>query len=298
MKNAFLVAAVIALPVVAEPLIVQGRKKTDLVKFPLGEVSFADEVVATKPGEKLKGKKGAAPEFPAEHALGKPDKKDVTLGCGGSVTLRFNDNVVVDLLGPDLYVFEEGPDVEPTDIALSVDGEHFVEIGRIEGGTREVELAGKVPEDEFFHFIRLTDSNAKKCGGQYPGADLDAVGAMGSAYRLELSTEVLFDTAKSELKPEGKAALREVVSKVTAAGKAKLRVLGHTDSQGSSAANAKLSEARAQAVVSYLGTLEGLAGVAVDGKGYGEARPVATNDTPEGRQKNRRVDVLVLPLAQ
>ena len=95
---------------------------------------------------------------------------------------------------------------------------------------------------------------------------------------------------------QGQDALRAVVGKVGAAGKAKLRVLGHTDSQGSSAANAKLSEDRARAVVTFLGSLQGLEGVPMDGKGYGEKRPVALNDTPEGRQKNRRVDVLVIPL--
>lgn len=286
----------LALPAAAEPLVVHGRKKTDLITFPLGEVSFADEAVKAVPGAKLDGKKKAAlAEFPAERTIGKPDKQALTLGCGGSVTLRFTDNVVVDLPGADLYVFEEGPDVEPTDIALSVDGEHFVDIGRIEGGTREVDLAGKVPEDEFFHFIRLTDTNGKRCGGQYPGADIDAVGAMGSAYQVQLATEILFDTAKAELKPEGQDALRAVVGKVTAAGKARLRVLGHTDSQGSEGANDKLSDARAHAVMTFLGTLDGLKDVPMGAKGYGERRPVASNDTPEGRQKNRRVDVLVIP---
>lgn len=275
---------------------VQGRKKEQQIVFPLGAPSFADRVVATKPGAKLKGKKGQPPAFDAEATLGLPDKKALTLGCGGSVTLEFTDNVVVDLPGNDLYVFEEGPDVEPTLVELSIDGTTFLEFGRIEGGTREVDLAGKVPEDTFFHFIRLTDVDAKRCGGQYPGADLDAVGVMGAAFQVQLSAEVLFDTGKAALRPEGAAALREVVGKVQALGKAKLRVLGHTDAQGASAANLKLSEARAQAVVTFLASLEGLSGVPVDGKGYGEQRPVALNDTPEGRQKNRRVEVLVIPL--
>jgi OmpA-OmpF porin, OOP family len=293
---ACLACALVALHAHAEPLVVQGRKKEQQIVFPLGAPSFADRVVATKPGAKLKGKKGQPPAFDAEATLGLPDKKALTLGCGGSVTLEFTDNVVVDLPGNDLYVFEEGPDVEPTLIELSVDGTTFFEVGRIEGGTREVDLAGKVPEDTFFHFIRLTDVDAKRCGGQYPGADLDAVGVMGAAFQVQLSAEVLFDTGKAVLRPEGAAALREVVGKVQSLGKAKLRVLGHTDAQGSSAANLKLSEARAQAVVTFLASLEGLSGVPVDGKGYGEQRPVALNDTPEGRQKNRRVEVLVIPL--
>lgn len=286
-----LLLCVVATASMAEPLIVKGPKKTQIV-FPLGAVSFADEVVTTKPGAKLDEKK----EFGAERALGVPDKQAVTLGCAGSVTFRFVDNAVVDLPGGDLYVFEDGPNVEPTRLELSVDGVKWVDVGRIEGGTREVDLAGKVPDDEVFHFVRLTDLDDPKCGGRFPGADVDAVGAMGSALQVQLSTEVLFDTGKSELKGEGQDALHEVVGKVKAAGKAKLRVLGHTDSQGSGAFNSKLSEARAQAVVTYLRTLEGLKDVAVDGKGYGESRPVAPNETVEGRQKNRRVDVLVIPL--
>ncbi|MCU0695577.1 MAG: OmpA family protein [Myxococcaceae bacterium] len=292
----FVLPACLSAVALAEPLVVQGRKKEQQIVFPLGPASFADRVVSTKPGAKLKGKKGQPPAFDAEVTLGLPDKKALTLGCGGSVTLEFTDNVVVDLPGNDLYVFEEGPDVEPTLVELSVDGTTFVELGRIEGGTREVDLAGKVPEDTFFHFVRLTDVDARRCGGQYPGADLDAVGVMGAAFQLQLSAEVLFDTGKAQLRPDGEAALREVVGKVQALGKAKLRVLGHTDAQGTSAANSKLSEARAQSVVRFLSGLSGLEGVPVDGKGYGETRPVALNDTAEGRQKNRRVEVLVIPV--
>ncbi|MCA2981731.1 MAG: hypothetical protein INH41_30440 [Myxococcaceae bacterium] len=48
-------------------------------------------------------------------------------------------------------------------------------------------------------------------------------------------------------------------------------------------------------MVAFLSRLEGLEGVPVDGKGYGEQRPAALNDTPEGRQRNRRVEVLVVP---
>lgn len=292
----FCVVAVLALSAIAEPLVVQGRKKEQQIRFPLGTPSFADRVAAASVGQKLKGKKGQPPRFDAEVTLGLPDKKALTLGCGGSVTLEFTDNVVIDLPGNDLYVFEEGPDVEPTIIELSVDGRTFIEFGRIEGGTREVDLAGKVPEDTFFHFLRLTDVNDKRCGGQYPGADIDAVGVMGAAFQVQLSAEVLFDTGKAVLRSDGEAALREVVTKVREAGKAKLRVLGHTDAQGTSAANAKLSEARAQAVVVFLKKLEGLEGVAIDGKGYGQQRPVAENETPEGRQRNRRVEVLVVPV--
>jgi OOP family OmpA-OmpF porin len=136
-----LVLCVFATASFAQPLTVKGPRKTQIV-FPLGAASFADEVSTTRAGQRLDTTKG----FPAERALGVPDKKAVTLGCGGSITLRFVDNAVVDLPGADLYVFEDGPNVEPTRLELSVDGVRWVDVGRIEGGTRELELSGKVPK--------------------------------------------------------------------------------------------------------------------------------------------------------
>ena len=62
------------------------------------------------------------------------DKNYVTLGCGGVLTLRFVDNGLIDIPGPDLYVFEIGPDVEPTNLAISEDGATWIEVGAIKGG--------------------------------------------------------------------------------------------------------------------------------------------------------------------
>ncbi|TNF73269.1 MAG: hypothetical protein EP299_08455 [Acidobacteria bacterium] len=67
----------------------------------------------------------------------------MTLGCGGTIVLRFEDNALVDLEGPDLHVFEIGPAVEPTSLAISPDGTTWTEVGKIAGGrarNRRVEL--------------------------------------------------------------------------------------------------------------------------------------------------------------
>jgi outer membrane protein OmpA-like peptidoglycan-associated protein len=69
---------------------------------------------------------------------------------------------------------------------------------------------------------------------------------------------------------------------------------GHTDSQGSDETNQRLSESRADAVASYIKANFG-ANVPVASQGYGESRPVASNDTFEGRAKNRRIDVVIVP---
>jgi hypothetical protein len=121
-----------------------GHKGT--VTFPLGDLSFADEVVSFQMGEPH-----AAPLYSdPKDALGPPDydektdTKYTTLGCGGVLTLRFTDNVLIDVKGPDLYVFEIGPDIEPTRLEISKDGEQWVDIGEISGGTAAVDIGPHV----------------------------------------------------------------------------------------------------------------------------------------------------------
>ncbi|MBL8915867.1 MAG: OmpA family protein [Archangium sp.] len=283
-----LAIAVLSLALAGEPLVVKGRKGD--VHFPLGDISFADEVVAQDFGEKGLNEKY---KRPTSDVLAKPDKKSFTLGCGGSITVRFTDNAVVDVEGADLYVFEDGPRVEATNLDLSVDGVTWVNVGRIEGGTAEVDIAGKVPTEEIYQWARLTDLKSA-CNAQWPGADIDALGAMGSAYRLQIGSEVLFDSGKAVLRDLSREELRALAKRISEYGKVRIRVDGHTDSQGADAFNKKLSQDRAEAVVKFLKSE--LEGVRIDAVGHGETRPVAPNDSDEGRQRNRRVELLVVPL--
>ncbi len=75
----------------------------------------------------------------------------------------------------------------------------------------------------------------------------------------------------------------------------RVRVEGHTDSHGTDAANLKLSSERAQAVRQYLVANMGMDISRIEAVGYGESRPVATNETAEGRARNRRIDVVITP---
>ena len=128
------------------------------VFFPVGDISFADEVVSFTSGEpKARAEKHRIPEA----TLGIPDYDGVegnnylTLGCGGVLVVRFTDNSLIDIDGPDLYVFEIGPAVEPTDLAISRDGESWVEIGRIAGGRADVDIAEFVDGSEPYSHVRL-----------------------------------------------------------------------------------------------------------------------------------------------
>lgn len=104
--------------------------------------------------------------------------------------------------------------------------------------------------------------------------------------------DVLFDFGKYNLRSEAREKLAKLTGIVLAHPGLKLAVEGHTDSVGGDEANQKLSEQRADAVRKYL-VEEGLADASVSSQGFGKSSPVADNDTAAGRQKNRRVEIVV-----
>jgi len=113
------------------------------------------------------------------------------------------------------------------------------------------------------------------------------------ASKVTFAADAFFDFDKSVLKPEGKAKLDELASKVQGINLEVIVAVGHTDSVGSDAYNQKLSERRAQAVKAYLES-KGIDKSRVYTEGKGEKQPVADNKTKEGRAQNRRVEIEVV----
>jgi len=105
-------------------------------------------------------------------------------------------------------------------------------------------------------------------------------------------SDVLFDTGKSSLRPEAREKLAKVAGIVSGHPGLRLDVEGHTDSVGGDDYNQQLSEQRGDSVRDYL-TQEGMAAGSVSAKGFGKTQPVASNDTAEGRQQNRRVEIVI-----
>lgn len=130
-----------------------------------------------------------------------------------------------------------------------------------------------------------------KCPNTRPGAVVDLDGCEVEAV-IELQG-VYFDFDKATIKPEGKVVLNEAAALLQKHERVVVEVAGHTDSTGSDAYNQGLSERRANAVKDYL-TSKGVKASRLTARGYGESRPVASNDTKEGRAENRRVELIVL----
>lgn len=110
------------------------------------------------------------------------------------------------------------------------------------------------------------------------------------APRKLILKDVFFDTDKAVIRETGKAKLDEVAASLGEWGKVRIEVAGHTDSTGSAAYNKKLSKKRAEAVKAYL-VGKGIEAERLQAVGYGEAKPIASNKTREGRAKNRRVEL-------
>ena len=105
-------------------------------------------------------------------------------------------------------------------------------------------------------------------------------------------SDVLFDTGKSSLRPLAREKLAKVAGIVSGHPGLKLDVEGHTDSVGGDDYNQQLSEQRGDSVRDYL-TRQGMAATSVTARGFGKTQPVASNDTAEGRQQNRRVELVI-----
>lgn len=138
------------------------------------------------------------------------------------------------------------------------------------------------------------DDQEKKLRAAAANTGVD-VNRVGDEIRLSLPDNVTFDTGKADLKPGFPEALDGVARTLAQYNKTYVDVMGHTDSTGSDAFNQTLSQKRAEAVANYLigkGVVRERMGV----QGFGPSQPVADNATPEGRAKNRRVEIRLVPI--
>jgi outer membrane protein OmpA-like peptidoglycan-associated protein len=110
---------------------------------------------------------------------------------------------------------------------------------------------------------------------------------------VEILQKIQFDTNKSDIKPESYPVLDEVVAVLKAFPTWKIEVQGHTDSQGGRTKNMKLSQARAESCRQYL-IQHGIEASRLTSTGYGPDRPIASNNTPVGREKNRRTEFKIV----
>ena len=134
------------------------------------------------------------------------------------------------------------------------------------------------------------DKQAEEIQADLEGAKVERI---GEGIKITFDSGILYDVNKATLRPEAKANLDKLAVILNKYADTNILIEGHTDATGTDEYNLELSRNRASSVSNYL------AGLAVDSKrfttmGYGESQPIATNDTDEGRQQNRRVEIAIM----
>jgi len=136
------------------------------------------------------------------------------------------------------------------------------------------------------------DRQAERIEEEIPGAEVKRVGE-GINVTFTQDAGVFFDTNKSDVKGTSAAALNKMVAIFNEYPDTNILVEGHTDSAGAEEYNMNLSKQRAESVTNYL-TSQGISANRLTTKWYGEEQPIGDNTTPEGKTKNRRVELAIM----
>lgn len=194
------------------------------------------------------------------------------------------EGIVIKLEGPDGNTYYTGEtDAEGfTEILLPVGKTYnltYLSLGR-----RDVAAKVKVADEPNLN-LKLTM--------RYKGYDPPAPAKQDAPPPGFVLKGVEFDSGEAKIKEESFAQLDTVVEYMTHKKSARIEISGHTDNVGNPKANKRLSEKRANAVRDYL-VSKGIDPSRIEAVGYGSERPIASNDTEEGRQKNRRIEATEL----
>lgn len=187
MKKTTVILVVIALMISSSLNAQIGRTYPDghdgRIFFPYGDISFADTVISYNSGNPSPQEEDKDPS----KALGIPDfdeEKDInftSLGNGGSLVVKFTDNILYDIDGIDLYIFEIGGD-ESFEVYISKNGKNWIDVGK-GAGTTKIDIKDFVKPTDIFRYVKLVDLKTDQ--GEWPGADIDAIGAIGSTLNFQ-----------------------------------------------------------------------------------------------------------------
>lgn len=140
------------------------------------------------------------------------------------------------------------------------------------------------------------DEQERKLRRQTEGTDIDVI-RDGDQLLLNMPSGVTFATNSFTIQPQFQRTLDQVASTLAEYDQTYIDVLGHTDSTGNDSINEPLSRNRAQSVASYLAS-RGVLQARIGTQGFSDDRPIADNDTIEGRQANRRVEIKIVPVTE
>ena len=195
--------------------------------------------------------------------------------------------------------FASSPDYEKTRKGAAYGAAAGAAIGLLTGGNNKFKsamigaAAGALVGGAAGNYM---DRQERKLREQMAGSGVDVV-RKGDNITLDMPGNVTFAFDSASLNPQFHPVLDTVAQTLVEYDKTIIEVAGHTDSVGSDAYNQQLSERRANSVAAYLSG-RGVSGARVVTIGAGEAHPIASNETEDGRAQNRRVEITIVPVTE
>ncbi len=200
----------------------------------------------------------------------KDENNDTTITIGKNNSTYTQGNITIENNGDGSGTYND----KDKDLLIKNDGK----------GKAIITLKGKSTEVEAKPLEKLEKFPKLKMVPPVPSIEANSL-------LITLDSGILFDVDKYDVRPEAKRALASLATVLKEADVKAFEVDGHTDSDAGDKHNQILSENRANAVKNFLASQGITAEITI--KGYGKTRPVASNDTPEGKQKNRRVEIII-----
>ncbi|MBA2689185.1 MAG: OmpA family protein [Burkholderiales bacterium] len=168
-------------------------------------------------------------------------------------------------------------------------------LGKQVGGDRKGTAIGAVAGGVIGGLVgRQMDEQKRKLEQATQGTGIQVTKRDDNSLLMNVPNEISFDTDRADIKPAFRSTLDKVASVLNENTATNIMIVGHTDSTGTSNHNQALSFNRANSTRTYLASRSVGAGrMAVDGRG--ESQPIASNDTSDGKARNRRVEIAILP---
>ena len=200
----------------------------------------------------------------------KDENNDTTITIGKNNSTYTKDNITIENNGDGSGTYND----KDKELLIENDGKGKAVV-TLKGKTTEVE-AKPLEKPEKFPKLKMVP----------PVPSIEA-----NSLLITLDSGILFDVDKYDVRPEAAEVLKNLATVLKEADIKVFEIDGHTDSDASDEHNQVLSENRANSVKNFLTSQGTTAEITI--KGYGESRPIASNDTPEGKQKNRRVEIII-----
>jgi hypothetical protein len=243
--------------------------------LPMGEICFADSVLLYDPGRPGMNTGGEPDSIftNPDRCLGPPSEvtKDfVSLGSRGTLILQFNDNVVYDGPGPDLYFWIPDSIPEEATVWISRDGVIFLHAGQISSKNPYLDLSGTAEPGEFYTQLKIRDDAIDAVKNGSLGIDLDAVASINNAIVTPIPADSLF--SELNLKPEAPRHLKPVVQLINDYPGSVVLIEVYTKNSGAADFNLLLSQQQAKLVRDYLKFKERLMHCQYSAIGLGKQR--------------------------